>query len=93
MHQLNEEIAELAGQSPELVDTPDFISNIIASFGFLPGAPLTRDQWIMLQKDNVASGKAPGFKQFGITPASLASVAPEWLGRYRKGGRFAPRAA
>ena len=90
MRQLNEEIAELAGQSPELVDTPDFISNIIASFGFLPGAPLTRDQWIMLQKDNVASGKAPGFKQFGITPASLASVAPEWLGRYRKGGRFAP---
>ena len=93
MRQLNEEIGELAGQSPELVDTPDFISNIISSFGFLPGAPLTRDQWIMLQKDNVASGKAPGFKQFGIAPASLASVAPEWLGRYRKGGRFAPRSA
>ena len=93
MRQLNQEIAELAGQSPELIDTPDFISNIIASLGFLPGAPLTRDQWIMLQKDNVASGKAPGFKQFGIAPASLASVAPEWLGRYRKGGRFAPRAA
>ena len=93
MRQLNEEIAELAGQSPELVETPDFVANILASFGFLPGAPLTRDQWIMLQKDNVASGKAPGFKQFGIAPASLASVAPEWLGRYRKGGRFAPRAA
>jgi uncharacterized protein YbjT (DUF2867 family) len=93
MRQLNEEIAAMAGQSPELVDTPDFIANLMASLGFLPGAPLTRDQWTMLQKDNVASGKAPGFKAFGITPTSLSSVAPEWLGRFRKGGRFAPIAA
>ena len=60
-------------------------------FGFLPGAPLTRDQWLMLQKDNVASGELPGFKAFDITPTPLAAVAPEWLGRFRKGGRFAPQ--
>jgi NADH dehydrogenase len=93
MRELNEEIAIMAGQSPELVETPDFVASIMASFGFLPGAPLTRDQWLMLQIDNVASGKAPGFKAFGITPTSLKSVAPEWLGRFRKGGRFAPSAA
>lgn len=93
MRELNARIAELAGFHPDLVDVPDFIAAAMATLGFLPGAPLTRDQWLMLQKDNVASGELPGFKAFGTTPAPLGAVAPEWLGRYRKGGRFAPRAA
>ena len=92
MRELNAEIAEMASQSPELVDMPDFLASMIAAFGFLPGAPLNRDQWLMLQKDNVPSGDLPGFKAFGITPTPLGAVAPEWLGRYRKGGRFAPNA-
>lgn len=93
MRDLNARIAELAGYQPDLADVPDFIASAMALFGFLPGAPLTRDQWQMLQKDNVASGELPGFKAFGIIPAPIGAVAPEWLGRYRKGGRFAPRAA
>lgn len=93
MRRLNEEIAEMTGHAPHLVDVPDFIASAIAMFGFVPGAPLTQDQWIMLQADNVASGKLPGFKEFGISPAPIGAVAREWLGRYRKGGRFAPRAA
>ena len=91
MRELNAVIAEMAGQSPDLVDVPDFIAAAISKLGFLPGAPLSSDQWLLLQKDNVASGKQPGFEAFGITPTPLGSVAPEWLGRYRKGGRFAPR--
>jgi len=83
----------MAGDTPQLVDVPDFIASAIARLGFLPGAPLNRDQWQMLQRDNVASGELPGFKAFGIVPAPLNAVAGEWLGRYRKGGRFAPRAA
>ena len=90
MRQLNAHIAEMAGQSPGLIDLPDFMASVIASFGFLPGAPLTNDQLIMLQKDNVASGDYPGFKAFGITPTPMSAVAPEWLSRFRKGGRFAP---
>lgn len=90
MRDLNAQIAELAGCHPDLADVPDFIAAAVAFFGFLPGAPLTRDQWLMLQSDNVASGELPGFQAFGITPAPLGAVAPEWLGRYRKGGRFAP---
>lgn len=93
MRELNREIAEMAGQSPELVDVPDFLASALSQLGFLPGAPLTRDQWLMLQNDNVASGKLPGFKPFGIVPAPLSATAPEWLGRFRKGGRFAPKAA
>ncbi|MFL6724241.1 MAG: complex I NDUFA9 subunit family protein [Sphingomicrobium sp.] len=93
MRELNARIAEMAGQSPELVDMPDFLASTIAALGFLPGAPLSRDQWLMLQKDNVPSGDEPGFNAFGISPTPLAAVAPEWLGRFRKGGRFAPNAA
>jgi uncharacterized protein YbjT (DUF2867 family) len=93
MRELNEQISAMAGKSPELVDLPDFLASALASFGFLPGAPLTRDQWLMLQQDNVPSGKMPGFTAFGITPTPLSAAAPEWLGRYRKGGRFAPTTA
>jgi NADH dehydrogenase len=79
----------MTGEKPLLVDMPDFLASAMAGLGFLPGAPLTRDQWLMLQNDNVAGGKLPGFKAFGITPVPMSSVAEEWLSRFRKGGRFA----
>jgi len=93
MRELNARIAELADQSPGLVDMPDFMASGLALLGFLPGAPLTRDQWLMLRHDNVPSGDHPGFKAFAITPTPIAAAAPEWLGRFRKGGRFRPHAA
>ena len=91
MRQLTERIGALSGQSPTLVDLPDFAAGGLAHLGFLPGAPLTRDQWLMLQQDNVAAPKAKGLEAFGIAPTPLAAVAPEWLGRFREGGRFAAR--
>ena len=93
MRELNERIAKMAGCTPDLIEVPDFVAAGIAMFGFLPGAPLSRDQWLMLRKDNVPSGKLPGFKEFDITPTPLGAVASEWLGRFKKGGRFAPSAA
>jgi NADH dehydrogenase len=92
MRALVERIARLSGQSPALVDLPDFASAALAAFGFLPGAPLTRDQWLMLQQDNVATPGTAGLDAFGIAPTALDAVAGEWLGRFLKGGRFAPRA-
>ena len=92
MRELNAAIAKAAGQSPDLVDVPDFAADIMSRFGFLPGAPLTRDQWMMLQTDNVAAPKSQGLKAFGIDPTPLSSVAHQWLGRFRRGGRFAPSA-
>ena len=92
MRELNARIAALAGQSPGLVEMPDFVAGAMAKLGFLPGAPLTRDQWTMLQRDNVAADGASGLDAFGIVPTALETVAPDWLGRFHKGGRFAPRA-
>ena len=91
MRALNAEIADLADQSPVLIDVPDVVAGAMARLDFLPGAPLSRDQWLMLQHDNVQSGNLPGFEAFGIVPTPMSAAAPEWLGRFRKGGRFAPR--
>lgn len=92
MRGLNARIAALTEQSPEIVDVPDVVASAIARLGFLPGMPLSRDQWAMLRHDNVAAGGAGGLEAFGIVPTSIEAVAPEWLGRFVKGGRFAPRA-
>jgi uncharacterized protein YbjT (DUF2867 family) len=91
MRGLSERIAAMACQSPTFVDMPDFAAEGLSYLGFLPGAPITRDQWLMLKQDNVAARKALGLAAFGITPTPMAAVADEWLGRFREGGRFAAR--
>ena len=91
MRQLSERIAEMSGQAPTMIDLPDFAAEAMSYAGFLPGAPLTRDQWLMLKTDNVAAPKSRGLEAFGITPTPMAAVAPGWLERFREGGRFAAR--
>jgi NADH dehydrogenase len=91
MVDLHRTILEITGQDPDILPLPDFFANLLSRFGWLPGAPLTRDQWMMLQRDNVPSGELPGLEAFGIKPTPLAAVAYEWLGRFHRGGKFAGR--
>jgi uncharacterized protein YbjT (DUF2867 family) len=91
MAELHHAILEITGQKPEVVHMPDLFGAALSWFGWLPGAPLTRDQWMMLQRDNVPSGRLPGLEAFGINPTPLAAVAYEWLGRFHRGGKFAGR--
>lgn len=91
MAELHGAILELTGQTPEVVHMPDFVASNLARLGWLPGAPLTRDQWLMLQRDNVPAQGALGLDAFGIRPTPLAAVAYEWLGRFHKGGKFSGR--
>jgi uncharacterized protein YbjT (DUF2867 family) len=86
--ELNRWIAGAIGRTPRFVALPDTIGAAIASFGFLPGAPITKDQWKMLQQDAVPSGSLPGLDALGITATPMDSVAPAWLVRYRRHGRF-----
>ena len=90
MIDLHRAILDITGQKPAITPLPDFVGDLMSRFGFLPGAPLTRDQWLMLSQDNVASGTLPGLEAFGIQPTPLAAVGGEWLGRFR-GNRFAGR--
>lgn len=47
-----------------------------------PGAPLmSRDNLDSMKVDNVATGAVPGLEFLGITPASMRSIAPAYLGR------------
>ena len=91
MVDLHKAILEITGQTPEIAPLPDLFGDLLSRFGWLPGAPLTRDQWLMLQRDNVPSGELPGLEAFGINPTPLAAVGYEWLGRFHKGGKFAGR--
>jgi NADH dehydrogenase len=91
MTELHKAILELSGQSTDLVEVPDIFATLLSKFGWVPGAPLTRDQWLMLQQDNVAAQGVPGIAAFGIEPTPLAAVGYEWLGRFHRGGKFAGR--
>jgi NADH dehydrogenase len=91
MHQLAAQVMRAAGTDTQLADLPDAVSSAMSRFGFLPGAPLTREQWLMLQHDNVAAPGAAGLEAFGIKGTPLSAVAGEWLLRFRRGGRFAVR--
>ena len=51
--------------------------------------PLTRDQVLMLQSDNVAPDDAEGLAALGITPIGMEAIAPSYLWLYRRGGQFA----
>jgi len=87
-------VADATGRSPLFVDVPDFVASTLASgFGWAPGAPITKDQWLMLQHDNVVANGAAGLAELGVTPTSLGSVADGWLVQYRRNGRFAELAS
>ncbi|MDR6832450.1 MULTISPECIES: complex I NDUFA9 subunit family protein [unclassified Sphingopyxis] len=90
MGELQRWIAAAIGRSPLFVDVPDFVAGALASgLGWAPGAPITKDQWLMLQNDNVVGAGADGLAALGVTPTSLAAVADDWLVQYRRHGRFA----
>ena len=46
-----------------------------------PGEPvLSRDNLDSMKIDNIATGKLPGLEALGITPSSVAAIAPHYLG-------------
>jgi uncharacterized protein YbjT (DUF2867 family) len=90
MIELHRAIVELSGLESRIVPLPDFIGSAISYLGWLPGSPLTRDQWMMLQRGSVPSGDKPGLEVFGINATPLGAVGYEWLDRFR-GNRFAGR--
>lgn len=93
MLELHERIAAAQGRSRPFFALPDFVSGAFAAAtGWLPGAPLSADQWALLKAGNVASGKLPGLKAFGIAPRPLGLFLDRWMVRFRKHGRFGAQA-
>ncbi|HEX8442303.1 MAG TPA: complex I NDUFA9 subunit family protein [Allosphingosinicella sp.] len=92
MRELIEFIREATGHRRALVDVPDPIAKMIAlGLGWMPGAPITHEQWLMLQRDSVVSPGALALDAFGVRPTPLAAVSEGWLTSYRNHGRFAAK--
>jgi len=93
MAELNRRIARQLDRDVAFVALPDALSGMLARLtGWLPGAPITSDQWTMLQSDNVVADNMPGLGSFGIKPTPMAAVIGDYLVRYRKHGRFGTKA-
>ncbi len=70
-----------------LVEVPMGLARLQARLGELvPGKPFTRDQLVLLGRDNVVSEGMPGLAELGIVPTPVELVVPEYLDRYREGG-------
>ncbi|MXP10271.1 complex I NDUFA9 subunit family protein [Pseudoblastomonas halimionae] len=86
---LNRRIAEQQGRKRHFIPLPDSVSGgIAAATGWMPGAPITQQQWKLLEKGSTVSGDYPGFDKLGITPKPLDVFLERWMVRYRKHGRF-----
>ena len=75
------------GRRRPLVTIPPSVARLQASvMERLPGKLFTRDQLLLLSKDNVAHPDMPGLVALGIPPTPFDIVVPAYLGRYRPGG-------
>lgn len=89
MTEINMRIAKAIGHDRATMPIPDFLAAGLARFtGWLPCAPITFDQWKMLQQDNIVAKKARGLADLDVAPTPLAAVADSWLVQYRRHGRF-----
>lgn len=88
MMELNRWIAKVIGRTPLFVEVPDIAAKMLAKgTGWMPGAPITEDQYKMLGSDNVVTG-TDGLAAYGIVPTPIDVIAADWLDIYRKHGRF-----
>jgi NADH dehydrogenase len=100
MRELMEWTCQTTNRNRTLVDIPDPAARMMArAFGWLPAAPITWDQWLMLQRDNVVSEGAkacaasaslrrhsPPCRKAGSPPiAATAASPPSSLIDLRKG--------
>ncbi len=70
-----------------LVDIPLRLAELQARVAeLIPGKPFTRDQLLLLQRDNVVAEGAAGLAALDIVPTPIELVVPEYLDRYRQGG-------
>jgi NADH dehydrogenase len=84
MRELLAWILAQTGRRRPLLAIPDGIAAVQAAImERLPGKPLTRDQLILLQRDNVVGADALGLAALGIAPISVEQVVPGYLARYR----------
>ncbi len=82
LRQIVEYVSQLAGVPRRIIALGDGLSRLQAGFlEFMPGKPLSLDNYRSLQLDSVCDGDLPAI--FGLTPSRLEDVAPLYLGQSR----------
>lgn len=92
MLELSQRIAEAACRSRSFIALPDGVGRAIATAtGWLPGAPITSDQFKLLRAGSVPTGDFPGLAELGVTPRPLGLFLDRWAIPFRKHGRFSTK--
>ncbi len=80
-------ILQEIGRHRMMLDVPMALARLQARFlELVPGKPLTRDQLLMLSRDNVVAAGVPGLAELGLMPTPVELVVPGYLRRFRVGG-------
>ena len=88
MRQVLEFVLEHTHRRRLMLPVPQALAALQARLGeWLPNPPLTRDQLILLKRDNVVAADAAGLAALGLSPKAVEAVVPTYLARYRPGGR------
>ncbi len=74
------------GRHRAILGLPVGVARLLAC---LPGVPLTNSQINMLARDNVVAPGVHGLAALGIVPTLMEMVLPQYLARYRAGGKGA----
>jgi NADH dehydrogenase len=70
-----------------LMEIPMSLARMQASvMEHLPGKPLTRDQLLLLERDNMVAPGVPGLEALGVRPTPVELIVPEYIRRFRRGG-------
>jgi uncharacterized protein YbjT (DUF2867 family) len=89
MIELHRRIANAQARNRSFIELPDAVGSGLATvMGFLPGGPISSDQYTLLKAGSVASGKLPGITDLGVHPRPLELFLDRWMVSYRKHGRF-----
>ncbi|GIL01283.1 MAG: 3-beta-hydroxy-Delta(5)-steroid dehydrogenase [Alphaproteobacteria bacterium] len=91
--QCMELMLEIIDRRRLLISLPWFLARAVArATGWLPGAPLTYDQVLMLENDTTVSAEAERAGRtlagLGITPRAMAAILPTYMWVYRPQGQF-----
>ena len=80
-------VLDITRRHRPLVALPEaLVQAQVALTAWLPNPPLTRDQLLMLGRDNVCAPGLPGLEALGIAPKAMEAVVPGYLARFRQGG-------
>lgn len=86
--------ADTVNRKAWVIPQPDFVSRLQGVLmGLIPGKPFSTDNYLSLQTDNICTHNA--LPDFGIAPASIEAVVPDYLGeslRQRRYSRIRQRA-